>query len=166
MASRNERAARRSSYQLGRGNDPVTVVGNRRPFVARYIAMPPGLALLTISSTIISDPRRGNVRKVVDTILPTTMVGSYPRPHWYTYQLLGRDTRVAFKHEPHAEAHADATAAVIHDQEESGLDIVTDGNMVYNEFVEHMRYHWEYMCERIGCLEQAKKKEPNGDGAT
>src|SRR5580704_8406272 len=30
-------------------------------------------------------------RKVVSTILPTTMVGSYPRPGWYQYQLLGRD---------------------------------------------------------------------------
>ena len=36
-------------------------------------------------------------RKIVDTILPTTMVGSYPRPHWFTQQLLGRDVRVAFK---------------------------------------------------------------------
>ncbi len=36
-------------------------------------------------------------KKIVDTILPTTMVGSYPRPHWYHQQLLGRDVRVAFK---------------------------------------------------------------------
>ena len=34
------------------------------------------------------------MRKIVDVVLPTTMVGSYPRPHWYTYQLLGRDVRV------------------------------------------------------------------------
>ena len=26
------------------------------------------------------------VKKVVDKILPTTMVGSYPRPHWFTQQ--------------------------------------------------------------------------------
>ena len=36
-------------------------------------------------------------KKIVDTILPTTMVGSYPRPHWFHQQLLGRDVRVAFK---------------------------------------------------------------------
>ena len=29
-------------------------------------------------------------KKIVDTILPTTMVGSYPRPSWYKQQLLGR----------------------------------------------------------------------------
>ena len=28
--------------------------------------------------------------KIVDTLLPTTMVGSYPRPQWYRHQLLGR----------------------------------------------------------------------------
>jgi len=36
-------------------------------------------------------------KKIVDTILPTTMVGSYPRPHWFHDQLNGRDLRVAFK---------------------------------------------------------------------
>ena len=51
-------------------------------------------------------------RKIVDTILPTTMVGSYPRPHWYHHQLLGRDVRVAFKDVGHAEAYDDATQAV------------------------------------------------------
>ena len=52
------------------------------------------------------------MRKIVDTILPTTMVGSYPRPGWFTYQLLGRDPRVAFKHAPHEEAYADATRVI------------------------------------------------------
>ena len=36
-------------------------------------------------------------KKVVDKLLPTTMVGSYPRPQWFKHQLLGRDIRVAFK---------------------------------------------------------------------
>ena len=44
-----------------------------------------------------------SMRQIVDTLLPTTMVGSYPRPHWFSYQLLGRDVRVAFKHVDHAE---------------------------------------------------------------
>jgi hypothetical protein len=30
-------------------------------------------------------------------LLPTTMVGAYPRPHWFMYQLDGRDIREAFK---------------------------------------------------------------------
>ena len=32
--------------------------------------------------------------KIVNTVLPTTMVGSYPRPAWYKQQLLGRDIQV------------------------------------------------------------------------
>ena len=74
-------------------------------------------------------------KKIVDTILPTTMVGSYPRPHWYTQQLSGRDVRVAFKEVRHEEAYHDATQVVIRDQEEAGLDIVTDGQMSYDDYV-------------------------------
>ena len=74
-------------------------------------------------------------RKIVDTILPTTMVGSYPRPRWFGQQLLGRDVRVAFKEASHEEAYHDATHSVLHDQEEAGLDIVTDGQMSYDDYV-------------------------------
>ena len=48
--------------------------------------------------------------KIVDKILPTTMVGSYPRPHWYKHQLLGRDIRIAFKEVQYEEAYQDAVA--------------------------------------------------------
>src|SRR5688500_20127719 len=71
--------------------------------------------------------------KIVDTILPTTMVGSYPRPHWFKHQLLGRDVRVAFKEVQHEEAYHDAVATVIRDQEEAGLDILTHGHMWHDE---------------------------------
>ena len=48
-----------------------------------------------------------------DTVLPTTMIGSYPRPGWFTQQLDGRDIRVAFKNVAHAEAYDDATRLAI-----------------------------------------------------
>jgi 5-methyltetrahydropteroyltriglutamate--homocysteine methyltransferase len=96
----------------------------------------------------------------VDTILPTTMVGSYPRPHWYTYQLLGRDIRVAFKHHDHEEAFRDATASVIRDQEEAGLDIVTDGQMWYDDYVGVIGSFCWYMYERIGGFEPAREPHP------
>jgi len=75
------------------------------------------------------------MRQIVETLLPTTMVGSYPRPRWFHYQLLGRDIRVAFKHVDHAEAFADATRVVIQDQEAAGLDIVTDGQMYFDDYM-------------------------------
>jgi 5-methyltetrahydropteroyltriglutamate--homocysteine methyltransferase len=105
------------------------------------------------------------MRKVVDTILPTTMVGSYPRPDWFDYQLLGRDIRVAFKHVGHAEAFADATHAAIHDQEEAGLDIVTDGQMCFDDYVGVIGSFCWYMYERIGGFDPAKEEHPSAVGA-
>jgi 5-methyltetrahydropteroyltriglutamate--homocysteine methyltransferase len=99
-------------------------------------------------------------KKIVDTILPTTMVGSYPRPHWYTQQLLGRDVRVAFKEVKHEEAYLDATHAVISDQEEVGLDIVTDGQMSYDDYVGVIGSFCWYMYERIGGFDPAREPHP------
>ena len=99
--------------------------------------------------------------KIVDTILPTTMVGSYPRPQWFKHQLLGRDVRVAFKEVQHEEAYDDAVATVIRDQEEAGLDIVTDGNMWYDDYVGVIGSFCWYMYERIGGFEHAREPHPS-----
>jgi methionine synthase II (cobalamin-independent) len=104
-------------------------------------------------------------RKIVDTILPTTMVGSYPRPHWFNYQLLGQDVRVAFKYVDHHEAYQDATQAVIRDQEDAGLDIVTDGQMSYDDYVGVIGSFCWYMYERIQGFEPAKEQHPSEIGA-
>jgi 5-methyltetrahydropteroyltriglutamate--homocysteine methyltransferase len=104
--------------------------------------------------------------KIVDTILPTTMVGSYPRPHWFKHQLLGRDIRVAFKEVQHEEAYDDAVATVIRDQEEAGLDIVTDGNMWYDDYVGVIGSFCWYMYERIPGFEHAREIHPSTVNAT
>ena len=103
-------------------------------------------------------------KKIVDTILPTTMVGSYPRPHWYTQQLLGRDVRVAFKEVRYEEAYHDATQVVIRDQEEAGLDVVTDGQMSYDDYVGVIGSFCWYMYERIPGFEAAKEEHPSAVG--
>ena len=99
--------------------------------------------------------------KIVDTILPTTMVGSYPRPHWFKHQLLGRDIRVAFKEVQHEESYDDAVATVIRDQETAGLDIVTDGNMWYDDYVGVIGSFCWYMYERIPGFEHAREVHPS-----
>jgi methionine synthase II (cobalamin-independent) len=104
-------------------------------------------------------------RKIVDPILPTTMVGSYPRPHWFRHQLDGRDVRIAFKNVDHHEAYEDATRVVIGDQEEAGLDIVTDGQMSYDDYVGVIGSFCWYMYERIGGFEPAKELHPSEIGA-
>jgi hypothetical protein len=68
--------------------------------------------------------------KVTDTILPTTMIGSYPKPRWYQqYNLAGEDLLEWWKLEENWHAYWDATTACIKDQELAGLDILTDGQM-------------------------------------
>src|SRR5919197_6777693 len=105
-------------------------------------------------------------KQIVETILQTTMDGSYPRPRWYTQQLAGRDVRVAFKEVKHEEAYHDATQVVIHDQMEAGLDIVTDGQMYFDDYVGVIGSFCWYMYERIPGFEPAKEEHPNAVGAT
>ena len=93
------------------------------------------------------------------------MVGSYPRPHWFRDQLDGRDVRVAFKNVGHEEAYADATATVIRDQEEAGLDIVTDGQMSYDDYVGVIGSFCWYMYERIPGFDPAREPHPSEAGA-
>jgi 5-methyltetrahydropteroyltriglutamate--homocysteine methyltransferase len=74
----------------------------------------------------------------MNTLLPTTLVGSYPQPDW----LIDRDkllkqmpprvrARELWRVDPHwlEQAQDDATLIAIRDQERAGLDIVTDGEM-------------------------------------
>ena len=73
--------------------------------------------------------------KVTDTILPTTMIGSYPKPRWFErYNVGGKDLLEWFKLEENFQAWRDATNAVITDQEDAGLDIVTDGQMHFDQY--------------------------------
>jgi methionine synthase II (cobalamin-independent) len=93
------------------------------------------------------------------------MVGSYPRPHWYQNQLDGRDVRVAFKNVAHAEAYEDATQVALGDQEAAGLDMVTDGQMSYDDYVGVIGSFCWYMYERIGGFDPAREPHPLEAGA-
>jgi 5-methyltetrahydropteroyltriglutamate--homocysteine methyltransferase len=93
-------------------------------------------------------------------LLPTTMVGSYPRPGWFTHQLAGRDVLEAFKVAAHAEAFHDATRVVIRDQIDAGLDILTDGQMWFDDY--HMgigSFLW-YWLERTKGFSSEKLPHP------
>ena len=70
-----------------------------------------------------------------ETLIPTTMVGSYPRPRWYTRRLWGKDIREALTEQNWREEYEDAVKAVIKDQELAGLDIVSDGEMFEDDLV-------------------------------
>jgi 5-methyltetrahydropteroyltriglutamate--homocysteine methyltransferase len=74
--------------------------------------------------------------------LTTTTIGSFPRPAWLaatdrsraTFRLEGEGLR---------EAQDDATLLTLSEQEELGLDIVTDGEQRREGFIFHMARTWD-----------------------
>ena len=74
---------------------------------------------------------------MMDQLLPTTVVGSYPQPDWLVDRALLKTMvpRVRVRElwrvpEPYlAEAQDDATLIAIRDMERAGIDIITDGEM-------------------------------------
>src|SRR3954471_50160 len=61
-------------------------------------------------------------------VLPTSIIGSLPRPAWYTQNLGARGFRDALVDRGYREQYLDALAVYLRDQEVAGLDIVTDGD--------------------------------------
>jgi 5-methyltetrahydropteroyltriglutamate--homocysteine methyltransferase len=77
----------------------------------------------------------GKLKDIVDISIPTTQVGQYPKPSWYKYSIetnefsalatsLGKEFIEAFR---------DASRVVVADQEEAGLDILTDGGLRFDK---------------------------------
>jgi 5-methyltetrahydropteroyltriglutamate--homocysteine methyltransferase len=61
-------------------------------------------------------------------VLPTSIIGSLPRPGWYTQNLGRRAFREAMVDRSYREQYLDAVSAYLRDQETAGLDVVTDGD--------------------------------------
>ena len=67
-----------------------------------------------------------------------------------------------FKSVDHAEAFNDATRLAIADQEEAGLDIVTDGQMCFDDYVGVIGSFCWYMYARVPGFKPAKEEHPRG----
>ena len=90
--------------------------------------------------------------RVVEALIPVTMVGSYPRPRWYTRRSNGMDMREFLMDQNTREEYEDAVKAVIKDQEIAGLDIVSDGEMFEDDLVGAIGWP-EYVTSRIGGMQ-------------
>ncbi len=88
------------------------------------------------------------------------MVGSYPRPSWFTQQLAGRDIWDAFKQRAHQEAFEDAVRTTLKDQELAGLDLLADGQMWFDDYVGGIGSFVWYWFERIPGFEPLKRQHP------
>src|SRR5215468_93409 len=66
-------------------------------------------------------------------LLPTTVTGSWPRPRWFDKSLWGRWLSDAMTDVDYREKFLDAVATVLSDQEQAGLDILTNGDYHLDE---------------------------------
>ena len=67
--------------------------------------------------------------------LPTTIIGSLPRPSWQTENLGTRSFLDAMVHAKFREQYVDALSVYLRDQEVAGLDICTDGDCRFDQDV-------------------------------
>lgn len=84
-----------------------------------------------------------------DLKLATAMVGSFPRPSWYTESLRGRPFKVAMGDSLYREQYLDAVACYLSEQERAGLDILTDGDARFDLEVGGRSWFF-YVIERLG----------------
>ncbi len=70
-----------------------------------------------------------------NVMLPTSIIGSLPRPSWYTAVLGNRSFLEAMVNSRYREQYEDAVSCFLRAQETAGLDIVTDGDAHYDEEV-------------------------------
>src|SRR5438094_8763823 len=80
-------------------------------------------------SACVAEQERNLMYKAsAEAVLPTTIIGSLPRPSWYTENLSSRPFREAMVNRNYREQYLDAASAFLRDQEVAGLDILTDGD--------------------------------------
>jgi len=72
--------------------------------------------------------------------LPTSIIGSLPRPSWYTVSIGSRSFLECMVDSRYREQYADAVGAHLRAQELAGLDILTDGDAHYDEQVGGMSW--------------------------
>jgi len=94
-----------------------------------------------------------------DRVLPTTIVGSYPRPQWYRESLRGRPFKAALADAVFREQYLDAVACILNDQERAGLDILTDGDARFDQDVGGRSWFF-YPLERIQGIHDHRDRAP------
>src|SRR5579883_2553747 len=73
-------------------------------------------------------------------VMPTSIIGSLPRPAWYTAVLGSQTFLEAMMNARYREQYEDAVAVHLRSQETAGLDICTDGDAHFDEEVGGMSW--------------------------
>jgi 5-methyltetrahydropteroyltriglutamate--homocysteine methyltransferase len=75
------------------------------------------------------------LKATAEKVLPTTIIGSLPRPSWYVENIGSRSFVDAMVEIGYREQYVDALSVYLRDQELAGLDIVTDGDCRFDHDV-------------------------------
>jgi 5-methyltetrahydropteroyltriglutamate--homocysteine methyltransferase len=81
-----------------------------------------------IAPALEREDARVTFTATADLMLPTTVIGSWPRPSWFTESMWGRPLDTAMMDARYREQFSDALAVVVSDQQRAGLDILTNGD--------------------------------------
>jgi 5-methyltetrahydropteroyltriglutamate--homocysteine methyltransferase len=103
------------------------------------------------------------LRATKNTMLPTTITGSLPRPSWYTQNLGSRSFLDAMVNNQFREQYVDAVAVYLHEQEMAGLDIVTDGDAHFDSDVGGQSWT-NYPPRHMGGFDRDPQPTPAGKG--
>jgi 5-methyltetrahydropteroyltriglutamate--homocysteine methyltransferase len=91
-----------------------------------------------------------------NVMLPTSIIGSLPRPSWYTAVLGNKSFLEAMVNSRYREQYEDAVSCFVRAQEVAGLDIVTDGDAHYDEEVGGMSWQSYPLTHMAGFATEAE----------
>ena len=75
--------------------------------------------------------------------IATTTVGSFPRPGWLVKDPVRGEVTFRLDQSALREAQDDATTVVLREQEEAGIDLLTDGEQRRSQFINHILASWD-----------------------
>jgi 5-methyltetrahydropteroyltriglutamate--homocysteine methyltransferase len=96
--------------------------------------------LLRARRAVIEKDLRKMFKASAGKMLPTSIIGSLPRPSWYTAVLGGKSFLEAMVNARYREQYEDAVSVHLRAQETAGLDICTDGDAHYDDEVGGMSW--------------------------
>ncbi|MDE1903235.1 MAG: hypothetical protein KGI46_05215, partial [Alphaproteobacteria bacterium] len=99
-----------------------------------------------------------------NVLLPTSIIGSLPRPAWYDAMLGSQTFLEAMANSRHREQYEDAVSVFLRAQEIAGLDIATDGDAHYDEQVGGMSWQ-SYAPSHMAGFDRAPKPTQYSVGA-
>ena len=95
-------------------------------------------------------------KATANVMLPTSIIGSLPRPTWYNATLGSKSFLEAMVNSRYREQYEDSVSSFLRAQEVAGLDICTDGDAHYDEEVGGMSWQSYPVTHMAGFSKEAQ----------